>query len=435
MRLSELIRIVPKCCHARDSIESRTAPAAVLAALLLSSSAAANQDHAPANEKDEPGWRHSVRTHVTESMADIEEFADTHWRGFARDLGLIEPRYISSYSGYGNAEHVWIRGRLLANPPYGGPQEDDDWWDNLQATYQRWDSDEVPDALVTLRYGNQETEIRTDDEGYYQAVFSRPDALRDDTVIARHEAGDRVLTATHRVYLPLPRAEFIVISDMDDTVIHTGITNMLLAARLTFLHNAKTRKPLAGIGALYQSLVRGRHGDEPVNQVFYVSNSAWNLWDLLRDFIELNDLPAGPLLLRDIGIGSDTSDHKITAIRNLMRRYASLPVLLVGDSGQHDAEIYARIATEFPGRVMAIYVRDVDPDDHSEYDENVDRIIERSRDLGVPFLRVAHSAEIAEHAAAIGVLPATVVADVRSEVVRDRHRDTLGEKPGPENTR
>jgi phosphatidate phosphatase APP1 len=30
----------------------------------------------------------------------------------------------------------------------------------------------------------------------------------------------------------------------------------------------------------------------------------------------------------------------------------------VGDSGEHDPEVYAQIREEFPGRVRAIYIRD-----------------------------------------------------------------------------
>lgn len=385
---------------------------------------------APANAPGASGgdWRSALLSNVRHSLEDVNEFADAQWRRFVRHMGMHEPRHIAAYSGYGNEDKVWVRGRLLANKPQGGPEEDDGWWDNLQATYQRWESDEVPGATLEVSYGGTEIQTETDSEGYYQAVFRlRPGQPRDDVAIARYRFDHRVLTATHRVYFAPPETEFMIISDMDDTVIHTGITNVLVAAQLTFLHNAKTRKPLAGVGGLYQSLVRGSDG-ERINPVFYVSNSAWNMWDLLRDFLDLNDLPAGPLLLRDIGFEADTSDHKIETIRGLMKRYAKLPAILVGDSGQHDAEIYARVATEYPTRVKAIYVRDVDPDEPSDYDANVDRIIERSRDLGVPFLRVAHSADIASHAASIGLLPASEIDDVEGDVQRDKRRETLAEE-------
>lgn len=381
---------------------------------------------ANAEENEDMSWKQSVLSHARRSLGNVEEFADVQWRRFANEMGFHEPRHIAAYHGYGNGTHIWIRGRLLANKPTGGPDEDDDWWDNLQATYQRWESNEVPNAAITLQYGDTVQEVITDKEGYYEARFEvDPDRPRTDVIIARHDLGDGVLTATHRVFLPHADAEFMIISDMDDTVIHTGITNMLVAAQLTFLHNAKTRKPLTGVGGLYRSLAAGTQS-RPVNPVFYVSNSAWNMYDLLRDFIDLNDLPDGPLLLRDIGLNADTDDHKITSIRHIMSRHDHLPAILVGDSGQHDAEIYARIAKEFPGRVQAIYIRDVDPEEKSDYDGQVDAIIADSSG-DVPFLRVADSSEIAHHATRIGLLPGSEVDDVERDVEVDRNRESLAE--------
>ncbi len=409
------------------SLRRLTGVAAMVAVAVLPMATPVAAAGADREEIDAMSWKDRLKTTANEAIENVDEFVDVTWRRFARRMGFNEPRHIAAYRGYGNHEKLWVRGRLLANKPYGGPQDDDDWWDNLQATYQRWESDEVPDAEVRLEYADTVVTVTTDDEGYYAAEFTIDrDAPRPDVVVAEHDLDDRTLTAVHRVTLLDPDAEFMIVSDMDDTVIHTGITDLLLSAQLTFLNNAKTRKPLTGVGGLYRSLVRNDSGD-PVHPIFYLSNSGWNMYDLLRDFLDLNDLPAGPLLLRDLGVGSDTSDHKIETLRRLFERY-SLPVVLVGDSGQHDAEIYARVAREHPGRVRAIYIRDVDPDDDSEYDGNVDRIIAESEALGIPFRRVRDSAQIAAHAAEIGLLPSDEVAEVAVDVAVDRGRETVTEE-------
>jgi phosphatidate phosphatase APP1 len=394
-----------------------------LLVLMLGAGTAVNA----AEGEEAQSWQEALSSNVRRSLVNIEEFAEVYWRIFALNMELNEPRHIAAYSGYGNESHVWVEGRLLANKPEGGPWEDAQWWDNLLATYQRWASDEITGATMRLQYGDEVIETVTDDEGYYRARLKRdPEEPADDRVTARHVFERRIITGTHRLFIPSPGAEFMIISDMDDTVIHTGITNTLKAAQLTFLHNAKTRKPLAGVGELYQTLVRGTNGAVE-NPLFYVSNSAWNMWDLLRDFIALNELPPGPVLLRDIGFRAGTSDHKISTIREIMSRFDPLPAIMVGDSGQHDAQIYARIAEEFPGRVRAIYVRDVDPDTDSIFDTSVDEIIERAAELSVPFLRVAHSADVAKHAATIGLLPATQLDEISEDVTKDQQRETLSE--------
>lgn len=375
-----------------------------------------------------PAWHEEFAATARASLADIDEFADARWRDFAARMGFDEARFIATYRGYGNGESLWVRGRLLRNRPYGGPTEDDSWWDNLKATYERWESDEIPNAPIVLTYLDLRKEVLTDNEGYYTAEFPVDETYpRTNVVTAQHYLEDRVLYASHHVSLLDDTAQYLIISDVDDTVIHTGITNLLTSAKLTFLRNAKTRQPLLGVSALYRSLAQGGR-DEAVNPIVYVSNSGWNMYDLLRDFMDLNDLPKGPLLLRDLGFGSDTSDHKIETITRVVKRYDPLPVIFIGDSGQHDAEIYADVAARFPDRTTAIYIRDVDPDEDSEFDEQTDRIIEQFRSRDIPFTRVADSNAIAADLVDLGHLPTSAIDTVSSAVETDRGRETLSER-------
>jgi phosphatidate phosphatase APP1 len=112
---------------------------------------------------------------------------------------------------------------------------------------------------------------------------------------------------------------------------------------------------------LYNSLVAGK------NPIFYLSSSPWNLYDFLTDFLDTNQLPGGPLLLTDLGVKDKRffpshREHKISFLRELLTTY-SYPVVLIGDTGQKDPEIYLEIAQQFPGRVKVIYLRDASRDD------------------------------------------------------------------------
>ena len=40
-------------------------------------------------------------------------------------------------------------------------------------------------------------------------------------------------------------------------------------------------------------------------------------------------------------------------------------MVLIGDSGERDPEIYRQVVLRHPGRVLAIYVRDVAPERHA----------------------------------------------------------------------
>jgi phosphatidate phosphatase APP1 len=166
------------------------------------------------------------------------------------------------------------------------------------------------------------------------------------------------------ILIPPASARFGVISDIDDTVIQSKVSNFVQAARTVMLGNARTRLPFPGVGAFYRALRDGASRSEN-NPVFYVSSSPWNIYDVISEFMELQDIPKGPLLLRDwdLSIAALAStrhfEHKGVAIRNIMQIYPQMQFILIGDTSQHDPEIYSRIVAEFPERVIAIYIRDV----------------------------------------------------------------------------
>ncbi len=49
----------------------------------------------------------------------------------------------------------------------------------------------------------------------------------------------------------------------------------------------------------------------------------------------------------------------MTTIQSLMTCCAGRRVILIGDSGEHDPEIYAEIARQYPQQVIRILIRDV----------------------------------------------------------------------------
>ena len=213
-----------------------------------------------------------------------------------------------------------------------------------------------------------------------------------------------------------PETRLAVISDLDDTVIETGITRGLEFLRLTLLTEVTERTPLPGAAELYRALTAPR-GGRPV-PVFYLSVSPWNLYELLTRFLVLRGFPAGPLLLTDWGpsrtnlFRMPTERHKLTLIRSLLAEHPALRVILIGDTGELDPEIYATIAQEAPDRIRAVYVRRTVgmPDARAA---QVHGLARRVAACGVPMLMVEDSVQIAEHAARLGLLEAADVEAVR----------------------
>ncbi|HZX79928.1 MAG TPA: phosphatase domain-containing protein [Lysobacter sp.] len=382
-----------------------------------------------ASEPQSPAF---VRRHLQSAVIRADDYLDAARGGFRRLFGTNRPRHIAAYRGWGDAQGVQMIGRVLAEVPQGGPGEADDWWDNLVNTYRRFESDEVPGAPVTVRFGEHVVEATADHEGYYQAALPGPAVVESLWHDATASLADGTLATPQPVLLVHPQAAIGVISDIDDTILHSGITNWKTAAQLTFLHNARTRKPLKGVAKLYQALQAGADGLGRV-PVFYVSSSPWNLYDLLHDFMRINAIPPGPIFLRDLGTDAGKflktrgHGHKLERARELIARFPSLRWVLLGDSGQADAELYAQAAEEFGERIAAIYIRDVDPDIDSPLDAAVDAHIERIGPGRVPMLRAKDSRAIAEHAAGLGLIEAKWAIEVAREVARDEARPSVAQ--------
>jgi phosphatidate phosphatase APP1 len=286
----------------------------------------------------------------------------------------------------------------------------------FRASVSRFFTVEIPRARVAVHTPGASRQLRTDGDGYLDAVVDDPGldpgwhdvelALRDDT------------TATTPVLVVDPRADVALVSDVDDTILETGLTRGLAFIRATLFTETADRAPLPGAAALYRALVAPR--DAPGRPIFYVSTSPWNLHETLLEFIALRAFPLGPLMLTDWGPGHGNlfrigaHEHKTGLIRRILVEHPGLHLVLVGDTGQLDPEIYATIAQDHPDRVRAVYVRRTAPPDPRRNAE-VAAIAVSVTALGVPMLAVDDSTAIAEHAASVGLLDAVAVEAVRAE--------------------
>jgi len=329
------------------------------------------------------------------------------------------PLEIIAYRGFGNLQRSTLRGRILA---YRKPIDHDieSRWNNLQQSYRRFETDEVPNVLVEAKFGDALYEATSDEEGYFTFSFDTPSldgATSFSLVLNLPERPSEYSTVQAQVYTPPPNAQFGVISDIDDTVLKTNATSLLQMMKLTLLESSRTRVAFSGVDEFYQALHR------QLNPVFYVSSSPWNLYDFLIDFMKLNRVVDGPLLLRDFGIdeskfiAGEHMEHKLTQIRGVLQTYPELPFILIGDSGQDDPEIYATIAAEFPDQILACYIRDVSG---AARDSEVERTIKSLSNQGVDMLLVPDTLAAAVHASANNWLPAESLTAIKQAIDANR---------------
>jgi phosphatidate phosphatase APP1 len=343
------------------------------------------------------------------------------------------------YRGYGTRQRLWLKGRVLLEPQIGEGAKGDASWRNLVAAWKRFESDEVPGARVRVSAAGAVTEVETDDEGYFEVwldlatevpATAHTVPVRCEALTPRRRGGEPAM-AEGEALLPPASARLAVVSDIDDTVVPTGAGKLLRMARNVLLHNAHTRAPFPGVAALYRALAAGKGAEG--NPFVYVSSGPWNLYDLLLGAFRLHELPAGPFHLRDWGLGAGQAlptrhhDHKLSAIRQAMELWEGLPFLLIGDSGQHDPEIYRQVTLENPGRVLAVYIRNV-----SEGEMRPSAIRELAREVegaGSSLLLAPTAWELAQDAHARGWLGADALPAVAAGVGKDGVRSTTAAGP------
>lgn len=376
-------------------------------------------------------------------LANTTANAEVHFdrlkeRLFGR-LDAHKPYKIVYYRGFGGPSAVWLKGRVLRQRDLSTPSDNDTFWQNLLATYQRFESDEVPGVPVRVEAFGQTHTTVTDAKGYFEVTINPPNDLLNSfpgrvwfpvrysldgitqPSVDSPDTQEPVMKDGYLMVSP-PFSEFGVISDIDDTVLVTGATSLLQTARLTFLGNAYTRLPFAGVAAFYRALQSG-----PVttlfNPIYYVSSGPWNLYDLLIDFFRIQGVPKGPILLRDFGLKRDLLSseglhtHKLAMIRKVLDVNPQLPFVLIGDSGQQDPEIYAQVVRENPGRIRAIYIRDVTPETR---DASVRELIQTTEAHNVPMLLVEDTVAAAEHAATLGLIDPDTIPEIRADRRADK---------------
>ncbi len=346
----------------------------------------------------------------------------------AKKLGLIRSVMIMPYQGFGNDTEWFFLGRVLMDRGIGISQLEDSRWRNFKKMYKRFMTWEIPGARVEASVNGITKSAITDDEGYFEFRMALAQPVKDERAWRqiRLQLVDRVVknqeppVAYGSVFVPSEHVEFGVISDIDDTIVPTGATRQWEMLKTTFTGNAHTRVPFPGVAAFYQALSKGLVGHEN-NPFFYVSSSPWNLYDFLRELMDVHNLPQGPLMLRDIGLsrehflaGSHTA-HKLVQIERIFNIIRDIPFILIGDSGQHDAEIYRQVIRDFPGRVKMVYIRDVDPASH----ERVLKVAAEIQTLGVEMMLVTDTIEAAHHAFSKGWILKVDIAHIAEEKKED----------------
>ena len=346
---------------------------------------------------------------------------------FARPVRTAQGKagiVIKTNRGYGSRAEIFLIGRVFRQSRPDRKVDEEGFVNQLRDIGRRIARRALPGAVVTARFCGAEERVTTDRDGYFRVHLQPRHAPSSEVLWHTVELSleqPQAVQAQAQVFIPPERCRYVVISDIDDTVMETGVANKLKMLWRLFVEDAASRAAFPGVGALYRALYLGRSGDE-ANPMLYVSRAPWGIYEVLDAFFAQHDIPAGPILfLREWGISwksplpRKAEDHKRELIRNMLALYHELPFVLIGDSGQRDPEVYRQIVDENPGRVLAVYIRNV-----SRKGERIGEIEELASvvaEAGSSLVLAADSLAMAEHAAELGLIAPEALAEVEAETV------------------
>ncbi len=313
-------------------------------------------------------------------------------------------------------------GRVLRQPSKAASGGEGFWY-NLQALWRLMRAWGIADARLSARFGDIETEIETDADGYFRLdlELNRPpptDRLWHQVAVRLAEPA--AIEVEGDVFIPCHNCSFVVISDIDDTVMHTGVANKLMMMWRLFVQGAESRTAFPGMASFLSALHQGRK-QRDANPMLYVSRAPWAIYGVLDRFFNLHRIPEGPILfLRDWGLTLQHplpkrgKGHKIGLIRQMITHYEDLPFILIGDSGQRDPEIYGEIIKSFPNRILAVYIRDVSNDPKRR--SAISRMADDLEGGGPSFILASNTLTMAEHAVDQGLIAQEALADIAAAV-------------------
>lgn len=339
-------------------------------------------------------------------------------------VGFVKKVLIQPYAGYGNGKELYLAGRVLADRDIQGSTPEDRFWRNFQKMRKRFLTVVFPGVDLEADFQGKIIKVTTDEEGYFEIVLPLKDleilqGWQPIRLRLLHDLLGRSteVNAIGEVYFPVANPDYGIISDIDDTILTTGAMRMWEMLKVTFTQNAHTRIPFAGVSEFYDALRKGR--DQILsNPIFYVSSSPWNIYDFLMEFLEAHNIPKGPLMLRDIGLSRDQfiagshEDHKLKQINHILDVFQDLSFILIGDSGQKDPQIYLEAVKSHPGRILAVYIRDVSGSNLSELASEY--LIE-----GVELILVKDTTEAATHALSKGWILPSDTEKIKDQKVED----------------
>jgi len=316
---------------------------------------------------------------------------------------------VKVYYGYGHQNDLVLYGHVFEGEARIQTKFTDHVMVNMMNLLRLFFVKPLSRVKVRLYWREQVLETTTEDDGFYKFEWRSPTEVDAGWHVVKveyvNEVGHVMATGEGKLHVP-HITQYVFISDIDDTVLVSYSATKFRRLRELLTRNPRTRHQFEKVADWYRQLALTQTTADTPNPFFYVSSSEWNLYDYLQEFFRFNKLPEGIFLLNQVKrwyqffkTGKTKHAGKLLRIARILNVFPNQQFVLIGDNSQQDPSIYTSVATKYPQKIFAIFIRNVRP-----ANEKATRLyLNAAAAEGVHVFLFTSSDEGAEYARSIGL--------------------------------
>lgn len=276
---------------------------------------------------------------------------------------ISQPAYIELYSGWATSQRGgYLYGRVHKGRPMSLPKEGEGLATKLHETFLSLDDHALANAQVRLSGFPGAGAFTVDGHGFLKVPL--PPGMQPSTL------GVQVQLETQNFAAPgaatsvqvwdVTDPQLGIVSDIDDTLTDTDVSNRAVMLRNTFFHDTYDVKVFSDAPQAFVAIAGKSASFLPMLPVFYLSGSPWALHSRISEAFDRLGLPHGAMILRRYSQEPlNPFDFKHPHLLDIVDANPQRKWILFGDTGEKDPEVYHALIEERPGAVDSVFIHNV----------------------------------------------------------------------------
>lgn len=268
-----------------------------------------------------------------------------------------------SFYGISNQSITLVFGQLTYTPIKDLSFKDYSRRKTFRTLFSLYQTKPYANQNIRLIFDTETLEVTTDRFGSFYAITTllHPSSILQKVGMASGEEV-KIIQGLYPRHIQEVTSDIIVVSDMDDTLLHSFIFRKLMKLKTLMFTTVEKRRAVVPMQELLMKFISKGAAS------FYLSNSEQNLYPLIYRFLLHNNFPPGPLFLKKMrglwdvlwNVKFPFRDiHKQKTLEDILKLFPNKKIVLMGDNTQQDLTIYLEASEKFPDNIRYIIIRKV----------------------------------------------------------------------------